>query len=98
GVSGPSNYHVVGVEGARNALIEAARSACESSGIGSEDCLVACAGLAGLDCSYDVKTLNEAVGNLPIAKRILVVHDSLIALYGATGGKMGVIVNGGTGS
>lgn len=98
GVSGPSNYHVVGIDGARTALMEAARSAFESSGIGSNDCLVACAGLAGLDCSYDVKALNEAIGNLPIAKRIVIVHDSLIALYGATGGKRGVIVNGGTGS
>jgi len=98
GVSGPSNYHVVGIDGARTALMEAARRAFESSGIRSNDCLVACAGLAGLDCSYDVKALNEALGNLPIAKRIMIVHDSLIALYGATGGKRGVIVNGGTGS
>lgn len=98
GVSGPSNYHNVGIVGAKDALLEAARGACRGNKVVSNDCLLACAGLAGLDCSYDMKLLNDSIGNLPIARRILIVHDSLIALYGATGGKSGVIVNGGTGS
>jgi len=98
GVSGPSNYHNVGIDGARNALLESAQKACASGNVVSNDCLLACAGLAGLDCSYDVKLLNDAIGKLSIARRILIVHDSLIALYGATGGMSGVIVNGGTGS
>ncbi|MGQ9515327.1 MAG: N-acetylglucosamine kinase [Thermoproteota archaeon] len=98
GISGPSNYHVVGIDGAREALKKAAQAAFDGSNVSSKDCLVACAGLAGLDCSYDVRTLNNALRNLPIARRIVIVHDSLIALYGATGGKSGVIVNGGTGS
>ena len=98
GVSGPSNYHNVGVDGAKDALLKAAREACEDNNVVSNDCLLACAGLAGLDCGYDVKLLNDSLGTMPIARRILIVHDSLIALYGATGGKSGVIVNGGTGS
>ena len=75
GVSGPSNYHNVGIGGAKDALLEAAQRACEGNNVVSNDCLLACVGLAGLDCSYDVKLLNDSLGKLPIARRILIVHD-----------------------
>jgi len=97
GESGPSNYHVVGMDGARKSILNAFRAA--SSSLGSDLSVeVAVAGLAGLDCEHDRIALNEELPKVGIAERFMVVHDSKIALYGATGGGAGVIVIAGTGS
>jgi len=98
GSSGPSNYHVVGIEGAKKAIFESFQAARKKAKIEAEKVEVAVAGLAGLDCSFDDKLLNSKLPEIGIAKTFKVVHDSLIALYGATSGKMGVIVIAGTGS
>lgn len=97
GDGGPSNYHVVGIEGARRSIMEAFKAA--STRIAEPlDVEVAVAGLAGLDCKRDGRILNEELPKIGIAKRFVVVHDSQNALYGATGGEAGVIVIAGTGS
>lgn len=97
GDGGPSNYHVVGIEEARRSILEAFKAA--STRI-AEPLLVevAVAGLAGLDCRRDGRILDEELPKIGIARRFVVVHDSQNALYGATGGKAGVIVIAGTGS
>lgn len=98
GVSGPSNYHVVGIEGAKEAIFSSFEIARKKANISSKKVKVAVAGLAGLDCSYDDKILNSNIPQIGIAETFKVVHDSLIALYGATSGRIGVIVIAGTGS
>jgi len=97
GDGGPSNYHVVGIDGAKRSILEAFKAA--SSRIAEPLVIeVAVAGLAGLDCKRDGRVLNEELPKIGIAKRLVVVHDSQNALYGATGGEAGVIVIAGTGS
>jgi len=97
GVGGPSNYHVVGIEGAKRSILESFNAALGS--IGEEVSVdVAVAGLAGLDCKHDEMVLSEELPKINIARRFLVVHDSKNALYGAAGGGAGVIVVAGTGS
>ncbi len=92
GRAGPSNYHVVGLEGAveniNRALAEASR----------ERPAVAALGLAGMDTRYDFEYFEaEAVPRIA-AGRVLVRHDAEIALVGATAGEPGIIVIAGTGS
>jgi len=97
GIGGPSNYHVVGIEKAKHAIIESFQDAATrvNEPITVE---VAVAGLAGLDCRYDEVILSRELPKTEIAKRFLVVHDSRNALYGATGGAAGAILIAGTGS
>jgi N-acetylglucosamine kinase len=96
GSAGSSNYHNVGVEQAGGAIRSAVSQARRMAGGGR--IRVLCAGLAGLDSPYDNEVLNRMVEGLGLAERNVVVHDSLIALYGATGGRPGVMVNAGTGT
>ncbi|MBO3763305.1 MAG: BadF/BadG/BcrA/BcrD ATPase family protein [Thermoproteota archaeon] len=98
GVSGPSNYHVVGIDGAKEAIFSSFEIARKKANISLKKVKVAVAGLAGLDCSYDDRLLNSSIPQIGIAETFRVVHDSLIALYGATSGRIGVIVIAGTGS
>jgi len=97
GLGGPSNYHVVGIDAAKHAILESFQDAAAriSEPIAVE---VAVAGLAGLDCRYDEVMLSHELPKTGVAKRFLVVHDSRNALYGATGGGAGAIVIAGTGS
>jgi len=97
GLGGPSNYHVVGIEGAKRAILESFQAAMAQVGEPST-IEVAVAGLAGLDCRHDEVVLGQELPKTGIAKKFLVVHDSRNALYGATGGAAGVIVIAGTGS
>jgi N-acetylglucosamine kinase-like BadF-type ATPase len=98
GVSGPSNYHVVGIDGAKGAILNSFEIARKKAGINIKKVKVAVAGLAGLDCSYDDRVLNSSIPQIGIAETFRVIHDSLNALYGATSGRVGVIVIAGTGS
>lgn len=97
GLGGPSNYHVVGIDGAKRAILESFQAAMAQVGEPST-IEVAVAGLAGLDCRHDEVVLGQELPKTGIAKKFLVVHDSRNALYGATGGAAGVIVIAGTGS
>ena len=97
GLGGPSNYHVVGIDGAKRSILDAfdAAKAIIKEPITVE---VAVAGLAGLDCKRDEVLLSQELPKTGIARKFLVVHDSRNALHGATGGGAGVIVIAGTGS
>jgi len=54
--------------------------------------------LAGIDSPADWRVASRFVKKTGIAKSTFVVHDSISALYAATQGKPGIIVNSGTGS
>lgn len=96
--SGPSNYHVVGLKGAGESILNSFQEAAKKAGLRKKKVDVAIAGLAGLDCGYDERVLSSALTGLGLADQFKVVHDTTIALYGATGGQAGVIVIAGTGS
>ncbi len=90
-VSGPGNYHNVGLEKAlahiREAILYATNNRVPD---------VVCIGLAGLDSRHDYEVLSRALSG--IGKKVIIEHDSFIALYAETRGRPGVITIAGTGS
>ena len=97
GTAGPSNPLRVGVSEAASAVREAVDSACAAAGIRRADLAAAEIGLAGVKRSDLRERMREALESLGI-KSFEVVTDADIALYGATGGKAGVVIIAGTGS
>jgi len=95
GRAGPCN-HAVASEGRQkfvSALTDCLAVACRSAGLASPRFACACLGLSG--GPSDKKAI---VGEILTSERIIVTHDALIALAGATAGEPGVIVIAGTGS
>lgn len=92
GISGPSNYHNVGIERAVSNVVEALEQALR--GVEYDIAVVA---LAGMDTRFDREVMEEALRGR-LKGRILVEHDAHAALYAATGGAPGVVVIAGTGS
>jgi N-acetylglucosamine kinase-like BadF-type ATPase len=96
GESGPSNYHIVGLEGAVENINAAIRQAISATGRDAAD--VVTLGLAGMDTSHDFRVFEERAAPRVAGRRVFVRHDAEIALVGATLGEPGVIVIAGTGS
>lgn len=98
GDAGPSNPLRVGVSRAVAAIRAAVDTACDEASVPRSKLVAAEFGLAGArreDLRASVHyALTESLG-IP---RIEVVTDADIALYGATGGKPGMVVIAGTGS
>ncbi|MBO3840212.1 MAG: BadF/BadG/BcrA/BcrD ATPase family protein [Thermoproteota archaeon] len=94
---GPSNHHNVGVEKARKTVEEACLEVVRKAGVSSRDVEIVVASMAGLDCSLDFKALEEAMAGFPIG-RIILVHDSMAALYATNAGRESAIIIAGTGS
>jgi len=98
GTAGPSNYHIVGIDNAKSAIRKAVSQALSRAGVKGEKISAVCYGLAGLDSPKDIAIMKPHLEGLGFAEKTLVVHDSHIALMGATAGEPGVIVIAGTGS
>ncbi len=97
GLSGPSNYITIGVEGARRAIEEAVTRALKGcQGIQRVD--VAYLGMAGAEGPRGKRIFNDIMQGLGIAGRVFVDTDAAIAVAGATACKPGVVVISGTGS
>lgn len=92
GRAGPSNYHVVGLDGA----VENINASLGEASPGGVD--VAAVGLAGMDTEYDFQLFEREAAPRIAARQVLVRHDAEIALVGATAGGPGIIVIAGTGS
>lgn len=95
--AGPSNYHNVGVEQARRVLEEACMKVIRKAGVDARSVETVVASLAGLDCSFDFKAMQDAVEGFPIGS-ITLVHDSMAALYATNAGRESTIIIAGTGS
>jgi len=97
GSGGPSNVLVVGKDGARESVLAAVRGATEGKGLG-EETLAVCVGAAGAGSPEGKRMMQEVLQELHLSDRCIVVHDGVISLMGATGGKPGIVVAAGTGS
>lgn len=97
GKSGSSNYHNVGVKAATESIRDSVKRAMKNAGIGRRPEIVVVA-LAGIDSEKDKRTASHFVRNAKIAHTSIVIHDSVAALYAATNGGPGIVVNSGTGS
>ena len=97
GLAGPSNPLRVGVSEAAEAVRAAADRACAEAGVRRIELAAAEVGLAGVRRADIRDRMRAALAGLGV-KRVEVVTDSDIALYGATEGKPGLVIIAGTGS
>jgi N-acetylglucosamine kinase-like BadF-type ATPase len=98
GFSGVSNPLRVGVETAVANIIKALDATCDKAQLSRGDVISATLGLAGVRRADLRQRVHERFRNLLGIKKIEVVTDAEIALYGTTLGKAGVVVIAGTGS
>lgn len=91
GNSGSGNYHNVGLSKA----IAHIKESIYQSTQGKEPDVVTM-GVAGLDSRYDWENFSPLAMN--IAKKVIIKHDGVIALFAETLGQPGVVVIAGTGS
>lgn len=97
GVAGSSNYHNIGEVAASKAIKTAGARAKKQTGLHKLEVSTAVIALAAVDSSEDFRVARRFVRRANVAKEWVVIHDSVAALYAATQGKPGVIVNSGTG-
>ena len=95
--AGSSNHHNVGSVAASEAIREAVVKAKRRAGLRGAKLEIAVVALAAIDSSKDSKVANRFVRQVKLAKKSFAIHDSVAALYTATRGKPGIIVNSGTG-
>lgn len=97
GESGSSNYHNVGAAAAGKAVRKAVVNAEKQAGLSRIKPKTAVVALAALDSTGGIRVARRFVGWANVAQESLIIHDSVSALYAATKGKPGIIVNCGTG-
>ncbi|MBV9926503.1 MAG: hypothetical protein JOZ96_15900 [Acidobacteria bacterium] len=97
GRAGPSNPLRVGVGEAVGAIRDAFDKACAEAGVRRVEIAAAEVGLAGVKRADIRERMRAGVLELGV-KRVEVVTDADIALYGATGGAPGLVIIAGTGS
>ncbi len=90
GLSGPSNYHNVGLK----AAMDNVSKAISNTGFPKPDHL--CVALAAVNSQKDYDTLSRALKR--IKKDAILEHDAYAEMYTQTRGKPGVMVVAGTGS
>lgn len=101
GLAGPSNYHSVGVKGARAALLGAQQKAMQSASLPQTSQFdAACLGLAGCGSEEDRLQLQSIMSALNVrgASSVLIESDLRIAHAGAFEGEAGIVLIAGTGS
>jgi len=94
----PSNYHNVGVGEAARSIRTSILLACRRADVSTSNLETVVMGLAGMDSPRDFRAGEKVADLIDVGKRRIVVHDSVIAIYAATLGRPGIIVNAGTGS
>ncbi len=98
GVSGPSNYHNVGMDNAVINIVDSIMRAIQNSDLEFKLFDSLCIALAGLDTRYDRQYVVERLDSLNLSKKIIIEHDAHEALMAGSYGKPGISVIAGTGS
>ena len=102
GQSGPSNYHIVGIEQAASNLSAAISQALAQSAVSPSDVKAACAGMAGLDGASDRKQMHQVLTSALKASGMQCpwrsLNDSVVAWAGAFQGNPGALIAAGSGS
>ena len=96
--SSSSNYHNIGAGNAAKSIRMSVVAACRHAQASTSKLETVVMGLAGMDCPRDFRIGQRVADLTDVGKRRIVVHDSVIALYAATLGRPGIVVNAGTGS
>ena len=102
GQSGPSNYHIVGVEQAAVNLSAAISQALADSAVVPEGVRAACAGMAGFDGASDKKNVQKILTSALEANGMHCswrsLNDSVVAWAGAFHGNPGALIASGSGA
>ncbi|MDE0199645.1 MAG: hypothetical protein OXK78_15685 [Caldilineaceae bacterium] len=102
GQSGPSNYHIVGVEQAAANLSAAISQALTPSAVFPSEVKAACAGMAGFDGPSDQKQLHQILTSALKASGLQCswrsLNDSVVAWGGAFHGSPGALIAAGSGA
>jgi N-acetylglucosamine kinase-like BadF-type ATPase len=98
GVAGPSNPLRVGVETAVSNITKAIEAASDQGGLSRGDIVAATLGLAGVRRQDIKERVRESFAKRLGIRKVTVVTDAEIALFGTTFGKPGLVVIAGTGS
>ena len=97
GEAGSSNYHNIGPIAAGEAIKSAVIQARRRAGLKEGELDIAVVALAAIDSPKDSKAASQFVQLARLARKSFAIHDSVAALYTATRGEPGIIVNSGTG-
>jgi len=98
GVSGPSNYHNVGMDNAVINIMDSIIRALENGMLEIDTFDSLCIALAGLDTRYDLQYFRDRLEAFNWSKKIIIEHDAHEALMAGSYGKPGISVIAGTGS
>ncbi len=98
GFAGASNPLRVGVENAVGNIAKAIDNACDAGNRSRDDIVSATLGLAGVRRADIRRVIAESFKKRLNIKKVQVITDAEIALYGTTLGKTGLVVIAGTGS
>jgi N-acetylglucosamine kinase-like BadF-type ATPase len=98
GIGGPSNINSIGIEKARYNLNELICLALEDTNLRKEDCLSICLGTAGAGSEKGKRIYYSILNDDLLFVNCIVTDDVQIALLGATGSDIGIILISGTGS
>ena len=97
GESGPSNYRNVGPMAASREIRRSVHEALRNARLLGKRADIAVVALAAVDSAQDQLAAERFVRAAKIARKSLVVHDSMAALQAATRGRPGIIIISGTG-
>jgi len=96
--SGPSNWELVGIDGARDAIAGAADAALAEAGIKRFALDASVFGLAGVDWPSDLDRLDAVIEPLGLGGGRRILNDAFVALRAGTTQPWGVSVIAGTGT
>ena len=98
GISGPGNFRVAGVDGARTNVEESIAEALTEAGIDDTARLVGGFGMGSLDTDADYAVIEGFLDEIPIVDEKYIENDVVISHYAMTAGEPGVTVVAGTGA
>ncbi len=100
GLSGPGNFHSIGLLQLGKNIQQAVDQAWQHADRKAEPVAVAFLGMAGVSTQQDRKHITAIVQSLALAapENVILDHDLSIALAGSTAGKAGIVLISGTGS
>jgi N-acetylglucosamine kinase-like BadF-type ATPase len=93
-----SNWELVGLPNAVEAITTATNHALGEAGLGADDTEASVFGLAGIDWPSDVRRLEEAIGPPATGEPRRLVNDAFVALRAGCPQPWGVVVISGTGT
>jgi N-acetylglucosamine kinase-like BadF-type ATPase len=95
---GPTNYQIVGAEGVRREIPRLVEDLFAAAGLEKQQLASIVLGLAGVGRPGEPERVARLIGNLQLARKVVVDNDAMIALVGALGDQPGLILIAGTGS